>query len=268
MTEYRIGTQGWSYKDWVGTFYPEGTQAGQYLETYAAHFDTVELDTTFYRTPSLSMVHGWDQKTPDGFIFASKLPREITHDRALFDVDAVLTGHVAVMECLGPKLGPMLAQLPPQFHRGPDEWATLKRFVTLLPPEFQFAIEFRHRSWLQEDTYDLLRENGVAWCSVDLFYMPKVHEVTAPFTYVRWLGERSKIEQVDRVQIDRRRELIDWSRILKERVSPKVTRVYAYVNNHYSGHSPANVRQLEILLKGTSVGEPRQVSGGREESQG
>lgn len=261
MSEFRIGTQGWSYQDWIGPFYPEGTQPSQFLECYAQHFDTVELDTTFYRTPSSTMVRGWDQKTPPGFLFAAKMPREITHDSGLVGSEAAVDQFVGAMERLGPKLGPMLAQLPPQFHRGPDEWAALKRFVGSLPAGFQFAIEFRHRSWLQEDTYALLREHGIAWCMVDLFYMPKVYEVTAPFSYVRWLGERSKIDKVDHVQIDRRPELVEWSRTLKQRAVAKVSRVYAYVNNHYSGHSPANVRQLQLLLNGAPIGEAQADSG-------
>lgn len=250
MTEYRIGTQGWSYQDWVGPFYREGARSPDWLELYAQQFDTVELDTTFYRAPGPKLVRGWDEKTPDGFLFAAKLPRAITHDAMLENSADELHHFLRSMEPLGEKLGPMLAQLPPQFHRDAQTFATLKQFVASLPDGFQFAIEFRHRSWLRPDVYALLAERGVAFCMVDLFYMPKVYEVTAPFAYVRWLGERSKIEQVDHVQIDRRRELIDWSAILKERVADKVSRVYAYVNNHYSGHSPANVRQLHLLLNG------------------
>ncbi|HLZ68317.1 MAG TPA: DUF72 domain-containing protein [Dehalococcoidia bacterium] len=250
MTEYRIGTQGWSYQDWVGPFYPAGTPSSDWLEVYAQRFDTVELDTTFYRAPSPALVRGWDAKTPDGFLFAAKLPRAITHDAMLENPADELHHFLRSVEPLGAKLGPILAQLPPQFHRDAQTFATLRGFIETLPEGFQFAVEFRHRSWLRPEVYDLLRERGVAFCMIDLFYMPKTYEVTAPFTYVRWLGERSKVEKVDHVQIDRRRELIDWAAVLKERVVDKVQRVYAYVNNHYSGHSPANVRQLHLLLNG------------------
>jgi uncharacterized protein YecE (DUF72 family) len=165
------------------------------------------------------------------------------------------------MQPLGPKLGPILVQLPPQFHCGPVELGALRGFLEILPKEFAFSIEFRHRSWLRPQVYELLRADGVAWCIIDLFYMPRTIEVTAPFSYVRWLGERSKIEKVDHVQIDRRRELIDWAAVLKERVEASVERIYAYVNNHYSGHSPANVRQLHLLLdtETSSSDEPPQT---------
>lgn len=249
-TEYRIGTQGWSYADWVGPFYPEGTRTADWLEAYTTRFDTVELDTTFYRAPSAKMVQGWDQKTPPGFLFAAKFPRAITHDAGLSGVADETRAFLRAIEPLGAKLGPLLVQLPPQFQNRPAEAAALRQFVETLPAGFQYAVEFRHRSWLEPQTYALLAERGIAWCMIDLYYMPKVYEVTAPFTYVRWLGDRSKIDKVDHVQFDRRRELIDWAAVLKERVADKVTRVYAYVNNHYAGHSPANVRQLHLLLNG------------------
>lgn len=244
MTIY-LGTQGWSYKDWVGSFYPDGTQAKDYLRIYADVFDAVELDTTFYAAPRPEVVRGWDRVTPEHFQFAAKLPRSITHDRRLIDAGDELLEFVEVMRELGPKLGPMLVQLPPDFRY--DERDALRAFLAQLPDGFRFAVEFRHRSWLRAETYEILRERAAAWTNVDLWYMPRHVELTADFTYVRWLGERRKIQRMDAVQIDRSAELDAWAEEL-EHVSKRVQRIYGFANNHYSGHSPADIRHLRKRL--------------------
>ncbi len=267
MTQFFIGTMGWSYADWVGPFFPAGARPNQYLSEFARRFDCVELDTTFYAVPRDSAVRGWDAATPPGFRFAAKLPREITHDRGLQDAEPVLHRFLHAMSPLGDKLGPLLAQLPPDFHATDDNQQALRAFLRALPPEYPFAAEFRHRSWLTDETLDLLRQHGVAWTLIDLYYMPKRLDMTADFTYVRLLGDRRKIQQVDRVQIDRERDLNNWVEVFG-RLPAEVRRAWVFVNNHYAGHSPANVRQLrERLGMPPEVEEPAEVEADGEQGR-
>ena len=247
MSEIRIGTMGWSYQDWVGPFFPPGTRPADYLKQYAQVFDCVELDSTFYATPRASAVRGWDASTPAGFRFAAKLPRQITHEQRLRDSGPPLHQFLEAISPLGEKLGPILIQLPPDYHATDDDREALKEFLELLPAEYHFAAEFRHRSWLTDDTLDLLRQHGVAWTIIELYYMPRRFDVTSDFTYVRLLGDRRRIQQVDRVQIDRTPELQAWTDVFG-RLSSEVERTWVFVNNHYAGHSPANVRQLRMML--------------------
>lgn len=247
MPRIYLGTQGWSYKDWVGPFYPPASRPGDYLSFYARSFNAVELDTTFYATPPASRVDLWLKATPDDFLFTAKLPRSITHDRHLQDSREEVAEFLRVMALLGPKLGAILVQMPPDFTI--DERPALEAFLKLLPEEPRFALELRHRSWLEESTFDLLRRHGVAWTMVDHSYMPTQVELTTDFTYVRWLGDRRKIERVHAVQIDRTADLDRWVDAL-ETTASRVERLYGFVNNHYSGHSPADVRYLRRKLLG------------------
>jgi uncharacterized protein YecE (DUF72 family) len=243
--EIYLGTQGWSYKDWVGSFYPPGTRDGEFLARYAEIFDAVELDTTFYGSPLPARVDKWRESTPEGFQFTAKMPRTITHDRHLVDAEDDLSEFLSSIGRLGDKLGAVLIQLPPDFKA--DERPALEFFLKLLPHDIHFAAEFRHRSWLNDDTYELLRRSNVAWTMIDLRYMPIVHEVTASFTYVRWLGDRRQIQRVHETQIDRTEQLTSWAEKL-DQVARRVERMYGFVNNHYSGHSPEDVRFLRRQL--------------------
>jgi uncharacterized protein YecE (DUF72 family) len=244
MTIY-LGTQGWSYKDWLGTFYPQGTKASEYLAHYSGIFEAVELDTTFYGIPSTSKVDTWRDSTPEGFQFTAKVPRSITHDRHLLESEEELGAFLQAMRRLGPKLGAILIQLPPDFSL--DERRSLESFLELLPPDIRFAAEFRHRSWLEEETFDLLRERNIAWTMIDLPYMPITPRVTADFSYVRLLGDHRAISHLDTTQIDRSEDLKRWAEEI-ESVARRVERIYGFVNNHYSGHSPVDVHRLRRAL--------------------
>lgn len=246
MTDIRLGTQGWSYGDWVGSFYPPESKPADYLRFYSRVFDTVELDTTFYSIPRPALVRSWAENTPDSFVFTAKLPQAITHEKHLKDAGSELAAFVAAMCLLGPKLGPLLVQLPPDFHY--EELPALEAFLPLLPTDVSFAVEFRHRSWLRDDVQDLLRRYNVAWCVIDLYYMPHTPHVTADFSYVRWLGDRRKINQFDRIQIDRSAAQSKWAGMLRE-MAGQVRRIYGFYNNHWAGHSPASVNEMKALLE-------------------
>ncbi len=240
-----LGTQGFSYKDWVGMFYAPRTPNKIFLQFYSQVFDTVELDTTFYAIPRETAIEGWRARTPRGFQFACKLPQVITHEKHLLDAQDELDAFLKRMDALGERLGPILIQTPPQFHY--DEIDKLKLFLKLLPDGYRFAVEFRHRSWLREDVYDLLRARNVAWANIDLNYMPPAMIVTADFTYIRWLGKRGQVARHDRLQIDRSRELDEWT--AKIRALPQsVARVYGYFNDDYAGYAPGSVMMLRQKL--------------------
>jgi uncharacterized protein YecE (DUF72 family) len=256
MTIY-LGTQGWSYKDWVGSFYPPDARASDYLRLYANEFDAVELDTTFYAIPRLQQVDAWRQSTPPDFQFTAKTPRSITHDRHLVDADDEMDAFLESITRLEDKLGAVLIQMPPDFTVG--EFDALANFLPRLPKDVRFAVELRNRSWLRSETYDLLRENGIAWTMIDLHYMPKVGQLTADFGYVRWLGNRSQITRMHATQIDRRPELEKWADVL-EQASQQTQRIYGFANNHYSGHSPADIRYLHERLGIVPRGGPKQGS--------
>lgn len=258
--KFFLGTQGWSYKDWVGSFYPSGAKPAEYLGLYARNFDAVELDTTFYGTPTPSRVQGWAAGTPEDFQFTAKTPRAITHDRRLVDAETEFDGFLDVISGLGTKLGAILIQLPPDF--AVSEVPALERFFLRLPPGFRFAAEVRHRSWLREETYELFARHGVAWTMIDLHYMPIAPRITTDWTYVRWLGDHRRIMRMNETQIDHRDDLHRWAQEL-EAISRRVERVYGFVNNHYSGHSPADVRTLrrEVGLAEREGSIPRTEQG-------
>jgi uncharacterized protein YecE (DUF72 family) len=243
----RIGTQGWSYPDWVGTFFPPGSRQEHYLPFYAEVFDTVELDTTFYHAPKPSIVRSWARHTPASFRFAAKVPEAITHTARLASVAERMQEFARALEPLGERIGPLLVQLPAEFERDPGTVGVLDRFLASAPASVRLAVEFRHRSWHQPAVLDLLRTRRVALAWTEWRDLPRVSEVTSDFLYLRWLGDRGSIERFDRVQIDRRDSFDAWERDLR-RVLPRVREVYGYFNNHWAGHSPASANEMKRRL--------------------
>lgn len=249
----RVGTQGWNYDAWVGPFYPSGTRVGDFLSMYARAFGTVEVDSTFYAIPPAKTVRGWAERTPAGFSFALKLPQEITHERRLRGDDAA-----AAMERffdrareLGPKLGPVLVQLGPDF--GPAELPALVQFLPRLPADVPVAIEFRQRGWLTDGVLALLAEHRVAVALTDARWVPRktmlalAERPTADFAYVRWMGPNRDIVDYSRIQVDRTRELEAWAAALRK-LAGRLEKVWGYVNNHFAGHSPSSARDLQRML--------------------
>lgn len=247
----RIGTQGWNYDAWVGSFYPEQTRAADFLATYARAFDTVEVDATFYAIPPEKTVRGWASRTPGDFLFALKLPQEITHERRLRDADDVLALFLERARLLGGKLGPILIQLGPDF--GPSELPALAAFLPLLPADLRFAVEFRQRGWIHEGVLALLAEHRVALALTDGRWIPRrtmlqlTERPSADFAYIRWMGPDRTIVDYSRIQHDRTRELEAWAAAILS-LAQRVTAVHGYVNNHFAGHSPASARQLQRFL--------------------
>jgi uncharacterized protein YecE (DUF72 family) len=247
-----LGTQGWSYPDWVGSFYAPGARQEQWLPFYAEIFDTVELDTTFYNAPRPAVVRSWERNTPACFLFAAKVPQRITHQWRLSNMGGPLKEFVEALAPLGERLGPLLVQMPAEFERDPGTAGVLDRFLAAAPRDVRLAVEFRHASWHVPGTYELLRRHRAALAWTEWRSLPRVTEVTADFLYCRWLGDRREIERFDRVQIDRSAELAAWEADVK-RVLPEVREVFGYFNNHWAGHSPASANELKRRLGLTAV---------------
>jgi uncharacterized protein YecE (DUF72 family) len=249
-----IATQGWNYDAWVGPFYPPGTRTSEFLSTYARAFRGVEVDSTFYAVPDARAVRAWRERTPADFTFALKMPKEITHERRLHDADDLLREFLDRAFELGPKLGPILLQMGPDF--APEELPAIERFVPRLPRDVRFAIEVRQSRWMRPDVLSILLEllaaHGIALALSDGRWIRRetmlelAGRPTADFLYVRWMGPDRDITDYSRVQFDRSEEIRAWSEVLKRAAHTKD--IYGFFNNHFAGHSPASAREMQGLL--------------------
>lgn len=251
-----VGTQGWNYEDWVGSFYPINTRPADFLPVYSRAFETVEVDSTFYGIPAPTTLEGWAARTPPGFIFALKMPQEVTHEQRLRDVTGASNQFFDAVRELGPKLGPILVQLGPDFE--PNELPALVDFIGKLPRDLRFAVEFRHRGWLTDGVLALLRDRNIALAIVEGRWIPRrtmlslVRRPTSEFLYVRWMGPHRDLVDYSRVQIDRSREIEVWTDTMLEMAS-QVKDVYCYIANTFSGHAPATARDLQRRIGQTPV---------------
>jgi uncharacterized protein YecE (DUF72 family) len=252
-----IGTQGWNYEGWLGSFYPRKTSPKEMLTLYAKIFDTVEIDSTFYAIPAENSVKGWYEKTPDAFKFSVKLPSEITHKNRLQESEEHLTLFLQRIVLLKEKLGCILIQLPPDFS--PAEHKSLSSFLKLLPKEYQFAVEFRDPKWFNEAILEELEAHTVALAFVDGKWVNRelsfrlMNKTTASFAYVRWLGPR-ELTDFSKIQINKDKELAQWLEAFQV-ISQKASVIYGYFNNHYQGHSPASSNEFKKLL-GLRITDP------------
>jgi uncharacterized protein YecE (DUF72 family) len=240
-----LGTQGFTFDDWVGPFYPSGTPKRMYLEEYTKHFPTVEIDSTFYGVPRETTIQSWRERSPEEFLFSAKFPRLITHDKKLDRTQGDAEHFVSTMQALGSKLAVLTLQFAYDFT--PEWFDRLDDFLAALPKGPRYAVEVRNRQWLNPNFGEMLSNHNVALVLQDLHYMPKLEWITADFTVIRWLGRRKDITQFDRIQIDRTDVLKSWA----EKVHLFLQQgfdVYGYFNNHFAGHSPASVRHFAEIM--------------------
>jgi uncharacterized protein YecE (DUF72 family) len=257
-----LGASGFTAAGWAGTFYPSGLKPRDYLGYYATRFSTLEIDSTFYACPTRTTVQGWRDRTPPDFVFAAKVPREITHQRVLLDCDAACAEFVSTMEVLGDKLGPLLLQFEyfnaSVFRDDSDFLLRLVPFLKKLPSHQKFAVEIRNKAWMTPRFADALREHGVALVLQDQSWMARPGElfakfdpITADFAYIRWLGDRKGIEEVtktwNKTVVDRKAEVAEWTGVIKS-VQERKVKIYGYVNNHFAGHAPTTIDQLRVAL--------------------
>lgn len=274
----RVGTSSWSSDDWVGPFYPKGTPAGAYLTCYAGHFDTVEIDSTFYRAPRAAMVDGWLAKTPDDFVFSAKVPRSITHEKALVDCGGGMRDFVEVMDRLGDKLGPLLLQFeyvakgkdPDEYRTGRQFLKRLAAFLPELPAAHRYVVEVRNEHWLGPELFDLLKSHRVALALTDYFTMPPVQALVEridlsamDLIYVRFLGHHRRMDELVKqkvasgerktewgeLAVDRSREMDAWVPALQDMARRKLP-TYIYFNNHYAGYAPGSIELFRRVWTG------------------
>jgi uncharacterized protein YecE (DUF72 family) len=259
-----VGCQGWNYDDWVtpalsrrAVFYPRGTRADRMLELYARAFDTVEVDSTFYAIPTDSALDGWRRRAPNGFTFALKLPREITHEHALRGARAfqLLEEFCRAARRLEDRLAAVLVQLPPQFEATRENAQALEGFLPELPLDVRFAVEFRDPFWFEEDLLaPLARYRHVSlalvegpWATRERVWRAAVPLLdSSDFVYVRWMGARD-ITRFDEVARPRDLNLSKWADAI-ERLRARGSEVFAYFSNFYEGHAPASANKLKRLL--------------------
>jgi uncharacterized protein YecE (DUF72 family) len=241
MKPVRVGCSGWNYPHWRERVFPRGVPPSRWLEHYARWFDTVEVNSTFYRLASRDAVARWMEQTPDDFVFALKASRYLTHIRRLADLGQGIERFYERIEPLvgTPKMGPVLWQLPENFHRDDDRLAAaLEAF-----PEGRHTFEFRHPSWFAPDVYALLREHGVALAIGDTPERPfQSHELTTSWTYIRFhRGARGRRGNYSEAELRTwQRRIAQWRRQVE---------VYAYFNNDWEGFAVRNARWLRRHLE-------------------
>ena len=237
---------GFSYKDWLGNFYPQFCPPADFLQFYASQFNTVEIDSTFYRIPTEQMIAKWDKITPDSFVMAAKFPQTVTHEGDITSRIETAHAFIEVMKGLNAKLGPLLLQFPYSFK--PDQKPLLTELIATLPTDIRIAIELRNKNWLGDELYDMLRERNIALCLVDHPWVPKLAVKTADFHYIRLLGDRKLIESdFSYVRYDRKEELMWWRQVISDFTAAGGD-LFVFINNHYSGHAPTTARRLIDLL--------------------
>jgi len=257
MQPLTFGSSSFCADGWVGSFYPEKTPPRDHLRLYGQQFKSVEVESTFYRTPSPSTVERWYEDSPDHFIFAAKAPQVITHDKCMGDCDEELYLFAEAMSGLREKLGPLLLQFPyfnKKVFATAEPWlARLHEFLPKLPKKIRWAVEIRNKTWLNERLFGLLREHRVALAWIDHPWMPRPAQMlamngslTTDFLYTRLLGDRYAIEEVtktwNKAVVDRSREIDEWAGVVQ--AVRKAVPVYTYASNYFAGHAPDTIRKL------------------------
>ena len=230
-----IGTSGYNYPEWKGSFYPADLPTTKMLPYYASKFPTVEINYTFYRMPTPKLIAGWRAQVPDTFRFTLKAPKRITHDKRLrpADVEGALQGFVSAAAELGPQLAALLFQLPPNFKK---DAALLKEFLTLLPPKMTAAFEFRNATWLADDVFETLRERNIALCIADSETRETPLVLTSDYAYFR-LRDEGYGEA----------DIAKWSETAQQ-VSATVKDVFVYFKHEDEGKGAAFGQQMMKLL--------------------
>lgn len=242
MGDIQLGTSGWDYPEWVGPVYPTKGKFDR-LRYYSDLFPIVEVNSTFYRLPPVSVAESWAKRTPGRFRFTAKFPQSITHERRLVGADEELRRFLQVVRPLR-ESGKFLAgllQLPPSL---PFERSVIRSFYETIPPDFPVAVEFREPSWLEPESFDLLREFRFAYVVVDEPLLPTRLERTGPFVYVRWHGHGKQIWYDYTYSNEELSAWVPRMRALSEGPEP----VLGFFNNHFRGDAPANARTLSEML--------------------
>lgn len=233
-----IGTSGYQYDHWQPVFYPEGLAKKKWFNHYAEHFQTVEINNTFYNLPKAETFDRWRERTPQGFRYALKFSRYGTHMKKLKDPAATIGRFLERAEHLKSFLGPILVQLPPRWRVNPERLAA---FLDAAPKRCRWTVEFRERDWLCDEIYDVLKSHKAALCIHDMLENhPRVQ--TADWTYLRFHGDHYSGSY-------NHQALSAWARWIKDRLAEN-TDVYAYFNNDDRGYAVQNALDLRRYVLG------------------
>ncbi len=235
-----IGTSGWSYKHWQGIFYPLNLKNSDWLGYYVSHFPTVEVNSTFYRIPFKGMITSWLKKTPNDFRFVIKGSRRITHYKKLRDFKDPLQVFLERLEPLREKILCILWQLPPSLKR---DIVLMEEFLSQLPGNFRYALEFRHASWIEDNTFQLLERYQVAHCTVSAPKFPCNLTTTTDFAYIRFHGITGWYNY-NYTEDD----LLWWMENILM-IGKRTDKVLVYFNNDYNAYAVKNALRLKALLE-------------------
>jgi uncharacterized protein YecE (DUF72 family) len=241
--DLRIGTSGYHYRHWVGPFYPPGTSTAQMLEYYVRHFDTLEINNSFYKLPSIETFEHWRDSTPKNFVFAVKASRFITHNKKLKDPENAVDNFLPRAEHLGRKLGPILFQLPPRWHVNVER---LRGLLEILPREHRYAFEFRELSWLNPEVNRTLAHFNAAFCIYELAGYETPLEVTADFAYIRLHGPDGQYQGNYTPAC-----LSRWAKWIEQKAK-KLKAIYVYFDNDQAGYAARNALALRKMMMPTS----------------
>jgi uncharacterized protein YecE (DUF72 family) len=279
-----LGTSSFSTTDWIGPFYPLGSKPADFLQFYATKLGSVEIDSTYYRAPSLQMTQRWAAVTPPDFRFSLKVPKSITHDKALTAVEEEWAGLLRSVDPLGKKLVYLVLQFPYWNRKSaiPDQATFIKRleaFVALGKCPYRLVVETRNPKWITKELLDFLRAHNLIFALQDQQWMGRPGELwdkwgmelkTGDSIYIRMLGERERIEKIlaerkaeeekggrqmtpewSRIVIDRTEETREWLPMVRKFLAHSVE-VDIYYNNHYAGHGPASIELFLRLFAATA----------------
>jgi len=238
-TRLHIGCSGWIYRHWKHKFYPSDLPQRDWFEYYSSVFDTVELNSTFYRLPPAKTFEIWEKQAPKGFIYAVKANRFLTHMKKLKDSRVPLKRFLDRARLLNDHLGPILYQLPPHWSLNLER---LRRFLDLLPDDLDHVIEFRDPSWFRDEVFDLLDVHGVAFCCHDLIGMSVPRIATGHFAYLRFHGGKLKYRGNYPVKV-----LSSWEPWLKQQLAEKRI-IWVYFNNDANAHAVENAKDLKQMF--------------------
>jgi uncharacterized protein YecE (DUF72 family) len=236
--KYWVGTSGYNYPEWKGSFYPQKMPAAKMLPYYAGRFTTVEINYTFYRVPNEKILAGWSRETPAGFSLTLKAPKRITHIAKLRDCTELLSYFLKTAATLGPKLGAILFQLPPYFRK---DLGVLDDFLRQLPQGTRAAFEFRHASWMETEVFERLRAKNVALCIADSEKFSTPVELTADYAYFRLRDEGYTVLDLER-----------WSGVIRAKAA-SCRDVFVYFKHEEAGKGPEFAK---ILLSALTADSP------------
>jgi uncharacterized protein YecE (DUF72 family) len=234
-----IGTSGWHYRHWIGTFYPPETKASQQFNIYQQTFSAVEINNSFYRLPSPETFENWRKESPDDFIFVVKASRFITHQKKLKDPEETIRRFLENVRFLKEKLGPILFQLPPTSKRNVERLAD---FLQVLPKKFRYVFEFRNSTWYDVEIINLLRKYNCAFCIYELAGHVSPANVTADFVYIRLHGPGNKYQgSYSEGQLN------EWAKQCRDWQQQGID-VFIFFDNDEKGYAAFNAQTLQELL--------------------